>query len=372
MRKRVSLTFAFALLLAIAPANLSSAQPSNDNLADASPVTELPFSDEVDVTDATVEDGEPTETCAPFANTVWYGVTLAGDTLVSVDTAGSDYDTTLALWTGTGFEDLDLVACNDDVDTLQARLTFAAEGGVTYWVQAGAFGGLEEGGGHLSIAFTEARRGGPPTIFKFSSRGHFADAEWFDDLPDGFRDTFVFLFDGREKVFRQRPFRASQVFVSIFEETFDEETGQFTFTDWSGSAALEPGEFAIDRRLRSAFVEADVTLFGFTCTESDFEDGEEGFGYHVECTELGTADVHVSVVWTGEGPVFTSMFMDRFRTQGVRFTFRSHSTGRGAEATGSITGDLNPELGSADFAFLARDAFAEMFWSRRNGGFFFG
>ena len=48
---------AAVLLLTIAPEAL--AVPGNDDLADASDVTALPFVDDVDPVDATVEPGEP-------------------------------------------------------------------------------------------------------------------------------------------------------------------------------------------------------------------------------------------------------------------------------------------------------------------------
>jgi hypothetical protein len=78
----------------------------------------------------------------PLGRTVWYAVAGTGGD-VTVDTAGSDFDTVLGVYTsdGTGFAQ---VACVDDVYgdetfSLQASVTFATEAGVTYFVQAGGY-----------------------------------------------------------------------------------------------------------------------------------------------------------------------------------------------------------------------------------------
>lgn len=168
-------------LVAIAAVGLLAvpavAQPVNDAFVDAVPVTTVPSFDSVDVTDATVEPGEPDQDCAPVGNTVWYGLTLADATEVAIDTAGSDYDTVVGVYTGTDVGDLDLVVCNDDVAaagfSLQARVVFAAEAATTYWVQVAAFEEVFEGG-QLEVAF---RRG---TLDGITCD---ADVEDADELP---------------------------------------------------------------------------------------------------------------------------------------------------------------------------------------------
>lgn len=89
----------------------------------------------------------------PLGHTVWYTVAGTGGEL-TIDTAGSDFDTVLGVYTsdGTG---LTQVACVDDVfseedATLQAAVTIATEAGVTYFVQAGGFADAT-GTLHLSV-----------------------------------------------------------------------------------------------------------------------------------------------------------------------------------------------------------------------------
>ena len=83
------------------------------------------------------------EFVTPVANTVWYTVTGTGGP-ITIDTAGSDYDTVMAVYSGSpgSFE---TVACVDDVPvdpigrTLQASITFDSVAGQTYYVQIGGF-----------------------------------------------------------------------------------------------------------------------------------------------------------------------------------------------------------------------------------------
>lgn len=81
-------------------------------------------------------DGEAFD--LPIGKTAWWTFEGTGGD-VTVDTAGSDFDTIVGVYTnGSG---LTQVGCVDDVDTLQARITISTDVGVTYYVQAGGFGG---------------------------------------------------------------------------------------------------------------------------------------------------------------------------------------------------------------------------------------
>ena len=78
-----------------------------------------------------------------FGNTLWYTIEGTGSP-VTIDTAGSNFDTLIAVYVPTdpGYEE---IACIDDVEfepigsTFQAALTFDTEDGVTYYVQIGGY-----------------------------------------------------------------------------------------------------------------------------------------------------------------------------------------------------------------------------------------
>jgi hypothetical protein len=75
----------------------------------------------------------------PLGHTAWWTFTGTGAD-VTVDTAGSSFDTVVGVYVDEEGA-LTQVGCNDDVDSLQARLTVPTEAGVTYYLQVGGFGG---------------------------------------------------------------------------------------------------------------------------------------------------------------------------------------------------------------------------------------
>jgi hypothetical protein len=92
----------------------------------------------------TVADPETNETFEiPFGFTAWWTFVGTGGP-VTVDTAGSNFDTVLAVYTGSPGS-FTQIACVDDVFdpafSLQSRVTIDTVAGVTYSVQAGGFGG---------------------------------------------------------------------------------------------------------------------------------------------------------------------------------------------------------------------------------------
>lgn len=325
---------AVVALASVALAIPAAAQPPNDDLGSATAVTDLPTTDTVDTVDATTEVGEPTEgdeLCPSRSHTVWYALTLSTDQTIRVDTAGSDYDTTLAVYTGTGYGDLSLVACNDDtIAGLQAALTFEASAGTTYVVQAGAF--ADDVGGSLQISFDEpAKTTGKPVISKSRFRGIVADAfvDSFDESTGEFSFAEATLIDGRAQE-RGKPSKFTSLFVSQFTEVFDETSGTFTFTEWIGSADLDNTQYALDRRLRSAWVATDIILSGTTCTGT-FEEEEEPV-----CTDLGEVAAEADITWEGVGPLERSHFKERSTFDGVRLMFRGRFSSRNASVTGSV------------------------------------
>ena len=119
-------------------------RPANDDLTDATVITSLPFADSVDTLLASTEPGEPGASCTfgeQPASTVWFSFTPSQDTLLLVDTSGSDFDPILAVWTNTVFG-LGEIACSFSFSfgaPSGSRLAFQAEAGQTYLFQVGGF-----------------------------------------------------------------------------------------------------------------------------------------------------------------------------------------------------------------------------------------
>jgi hypothetical protein len=89
-------------------------------------------------------------------HTVWFKVTGSGSE-VTVDTAGSDFDTVAGAYVPDGSGGFTNIACVDDVPldpfgrTLQSAVTFSTTAGSTYYVQIGGFPGLQSYG-NLRVA----------------------------------------------------------------------------------------------------------------------------------------------------------------------------------------------------------------------------
>jgi subtilisin family serine protease len=92
---------------------------------------------------ATIQPGEPFHAGIPsVAATLWWNWSTPNDTPVLIDTAGSGFDTIIAVYTGGDLLRLTEVASVDDVSgRSQGYLTFNARAGVTYRI---AIGGYDE------------------------------------------------------------------------------------------------------------------------------------------------------------------------------------------------------------------------------------
>lgn len=127
---------------------------SNDRAADARPVT-LPYAERVDIRAATLDAGEVTA-CGTPIRTIWYRVTTPTAATVSVLTAGSNVETSVAV-----FRDGPApipVACDRDSSSWEGRnagLAFAAEAGASYLVQIGTPNSY---GTTIEVAFAEEER----------------------------------------------------------------------------------------------------------------------------------------------------------------------------------------------------------------------
>ena len=102
MPSRVLSLFAMAVLAVLAgPRPSLAAPPANDNFVDAIQVSTLPFTDSVDLVDATTEPGEFLFTnCSgfPLQRTVWYRISFPTTKVVTLDLNGSDSSAVLFVW----------------------------------------------------------------------------------------------------------------------------------------------------------------------------------------------------------------------------------------------------------------------------------
>jgi hypothetical protein len=116
--------------------------PANNNFANAQVITGSSGTVTGSNVGATKESGEPNHAGFSGGASVWYRWQAPASGAVSFVTAGSDFDTLLAAYTGSSVNSLTAVAGNDDFNgTLQSGITFTAQSGVTYYLAVDGFGG---------------------------------------------------------------------------------------------------------------------------------------------------------------------------------------------------------------------------------------
>jgi hypothetical protein len=103
---RLSLVFAaLALAMLLIPVTASATPPPNDDFNNATVITGLPFSNSVDMSEATVAPDDPLPSCADPAigngpGTVWYSLTLNHDAGIVYNAFGSSYEPGIVVYTG--------------------------------------------------------------------------------------------------------------------------------------------------------------------------------------------------------------------------------------------------------------------------------
>lgn len=105
-------------------------------------------------TEEATDDNDPTPDCnEEFTGGIWYTFTPVASGAVTISTCGSDFDTVVAVFTGTCGTFTPLI-CNDDDGPgcagLQASVTFNGVAGTTYWILVGGAGET----GNVSISAT--------------------------------------------------------------------------------------------------------------------------------------------------------------------------------------------------------------------------
>ena len=137
---------------------VTATAPTNDNFASARLLT-LPASITGTTAGATVQTDESTASCSDDAASVWFRFTANASGLLTVSSAGSTFDTTLALYTYTGTATLSNLVeadCNDDDPSAElptSILTDLVTGGTVYYLRLAGSAG-DSGAYALAVAIT--------------------------------------------------------------------------------------------------------------------------------------------------------------------------------------------------------------------------
>ena len=130
--------------------------PPNDNFVNAQTITGTSGTINATNAFATKEAGEPSHEPDgnPGGRSVWYRWTAPSSGSATLTTAGSNYDTLLAVYTGSSVNALTGIIKNDDVQSgviTTSTVTFGAIGGTTYHFAVDGFNGAQ---GIIALNFT--------------------------------------------------------------------------------------------------------------------------------------------------------------------------------------------------------------------------
>ncbi|MBL8689748.1 MAG: hypothetical protein JNL04_11645 [Rhodospirillaceae bacterium] len=133
--------------------------PANDAFSSAIALTSPSGTTSGTNVSASKESGEPSHAGNSGGTSVWWKITPTASGQVTVSTAGSSFDTLLAVYTGSAVGSLTSVASNDDTGaTLQSAVSFNGTAGTTYYVAVDGYSGST---GSIVLSYT----GGPSSTF---------------------------------------------------------------------------------------------------------------------------------------------------------------------------------------------------------------
>jgi hypothetical protein len=159
----------------------------NDDFDSASNAASIPYRVTRNDFEATESGDDPTATqcnLTPGLATVWYKFSPSANILVHMDTLGSNYDTYMAVWTGTRGH-LTHVACNDDASsaTFTSAVNITLQGGTTYYIQVAQFNGNTADASQKSVSGAGVEAG---TTHKFRLFRLYSKTYYSNGTHDGY------------------------------------------------------------------------------------------------------------------------------------------------------------------------------------------
>jgi len=147
-----TITIVIVFMLALSGASPAFAVGTNDNFADATQITSLPYSTNADNYGATFEAGEPTPNCSNGYSpmSVWYSYTPSANTSLTPRVSYYNFPTFVAVYSGSSLNDLTPVGCSQYYN----NTAFKAYAGTTYYFQVSSIYPWDQGTIPFSLEVT--------------------------------------------------------------------------------------------------------------------------------------------------------------------------------------------------------------------------
>lgn len=207
------------------------AAPINDNFANRINLIGQSVTVFGTTVDSTAEVGEPTPTDGGVINSIWYSWTAPFSGLTNISTPGSNYDTSIGVYTGNAVNALTLVGTNDDVSPdfrpnfpfplrRFSLVNFNAVAGTTYQIQVDGFssntgeatlrissglnsrnttkGGLHLGTNQADVIFGDRFADNNDTIAAFAGNDEVFGGLGNDSIDGGFGNDILFGADATD------------------------------------------------------------------------------------------------------------------------------------------------------------------------------
>lgn len=338
------------------PPNVVDHPATNDDVAEAYPVSSVPFAARTDTTGASRESAEPQD-CSPAGGTLWYRFTAPDAGSLVASTAGTDYPVTLGVFSGTPRTGLSRVACSTDARG-SAGTTFSVPAGQTTYFQITT----PLSGGHLVFTLTRVAR-----TMLVSSGSDGRTGSGASDRPVVSADGRYVAFYSNSPTFDQRCPCAAQVYVRDLVTGVVKMASRSTTGGPGNDVSVEP-DISADGRYVSFHSIASDLVPGDTNGDSDVFVRDMVLG-RTERVSVTSSNEQANGYWShisadGRYVVFAADAANLRGTPNSRRDIyrRDRSTGRTVMI--SVASDGTHQNADATFADLSPDGRYVIFWSR--------
>jgi len=216
--------------------------PPNDNFASAQILSGNSGTTTTTNTAATKEGGEPNHASNRGGKSMWFQWTAPASGAWTFTTAGSSFDTTMAIYTGNALSNLTLIAANDDNSTGNtSSVTILATNGTTYRLAVDGYNPDEANAGNASsgiavLAWSLAA--GAPVISSFTPSSGVPGAA-VTIRGTNFTNPVTVSFNGIPATITSQSLAALNVIVPVGATTGPIQMGAL------GGSVIGPGDFLV-------------------------------------------------------------------------------------------------------------------------------